>query len=271
MSTVVVTLTDLQYFEKAKRTIIDCRTRGQWKGDIVLITINFEAPKNWLDFYNVTAKKFNHIDTRPLLKQYEKCPLRTINDERHLLKMIQWDKFYVFHEYFKAWKKVIFFDAGLRIFDSIEFIDCIDCKNKIVVPDDAPDYDNDKRFERIIELGTNLEAENKLFNTFSRSILHERYFLNCIWVYDTVLLETITFDELVQAMNEYPICRCNEMTIMNLIFAYRHKVWSPFPEFASNGKRLFGWCEYDRNYGTHNTWRNFCFVKYPVTIDMNCE
>lgn len=30
---VVVTLTDIGYFAKAKRTIIDIRTRGKWTGD----------------------------------------------------------------------------------------------------------------------------------------------------------------------------------------------------------------------------------------------
>jgi hypothetical protein len=57
---------------------------------------------------------------------------------------------------------------------------------------------------------------------------------------------------------------------MNLIFTFKHKVWRPFPEFASNGKRLFGWTEYDRDYG-YGTWRNFCFLKYPSTINFECE
>jgi hypothetical protein len=88
-------------------------------------------------------------------------------------------------------------------------------------------------------------------------------------MYDTALLKTISFEELVHAMNTYPICRCNEMTIMNLIFTFKYRVWKPFPEFTS-GKRLFGWTEHDRDYG-HTTWRDFCFLKYSSTITFECE
>ena len=70
-------------------------------------------------------------------------------------------------------------------------------------------------------------------------------------------------------MNKFTFCRCNEMTIMNLLFTFKNKVWKPFPEFV-NGKRLFGWVEYDRNYG-NCTWRDFCFIKYPCTINMECD
>jgi hypothetical protein len=76
---------------------------------------------------------------------------------------------------------------------------------------------------------------------------------------------------MIDAMNKYPICRCNEMSIMNLLFVMKYKVWKPFPEFAENGQRLFGWIEYDRDYGPNKTWRDFCFMKYPCTINFECE
>jgi len=41
-TTVFALVTDLNYFNKAKRTIIDLRTKGNWSGDIVLITINLK-------------------------------------------------------------------------------------------------------------------------------------------------------------------------------------------------------------------------------------
>ena len=45
--TVVVTLTDENYFNRAKRTILDVRTKGKWTGDIVLITVGFNPSKNF--------------------------------------------------------------------------------------------------------------------------------------------------------------------------------------------------------------------------------
>jgi hypothetical protein len=92
-------------------------------------------------------------------------------------------------------------------------------------------------------------------------------------MYDTTLLSTITVQELVDTMNKYPICRCNEMTVMNLMITFKHKLWRPFPDFVMSvhgTKRLFGWTEWDRDYG-HTSWRDFCFLKYPSTINFESE
>ena len=143
-----------------------------------------------------------------------------------------------------------------------------------MAPDDAPMYDNDKRFKCMLELTANPLAAEELFKEYSKDILDGRYFLNCIWVYDTALLNMCNMTEMIDTMNKYPICRCNEMSIMNLLFTFKYKVWQPFPEFVEKSgleKRLFGWIEYDRNYGSNRTWRDFCFMKYPCSINMECE
>ena len=70
--TVVVTLTDVGYFSRAKRTIIDIRSRGEYTGDLVLITVGFDAPSNFLDFYNVIQRRVEHINTDYLIEQYHK-------------------------------------------------------------------------------------------------------------------------------------------------------------------------------------------------------
>ena len=66
MKTVVVTLTDQAYFHKAKRTILDIRSRGEWTGDLVLITVGFDAPPNFLDYYRIIGKRVEHLDTSHL-------------------------------------------------------------------------------------------------------------------------------------------------------------------------------------------------------------
>jgi hypothetical protein len=246
MNTVVVTLTDRNYYFKAHQTIIDIRTRGKWYGDLVLITIDYDAPSHFLEAYNVTEFKARHINTDYLLEQYKKCPIRPTCDNREYTKLTQWDKFYVFSEFFKAWNKVIFVDAGLRVLDSISNLLELDCA--------------------IIETDKNTQVVERLFEEYSPDILKERYFLNCIWVYDTALLERVSFNDLVDSMNKYPICRCNEMTIMNLIFTFKHKVWKPFSDFTVSRKRLFTWTENDRNYDRGLKWSDYCFIKYSRTI-----
>lgn len=272
MRTVVVTLTDKNYFNKAKRTIADVRSRGEWRGDIVLLTVEFDAPRNFVDYYRVMHMRVDHVDTHKLVEAYKKNPIRPTCDDREYKKLTQWDKFHVFNSVFQNWDRVIYLDAGLRVFDKIEYLADIPCKGKFMAPDDAAPYDNDKRFGGIIETDQNEEVVHKLFQEFDPSILKERYFLNCIWMYDTVILRSAPFHELIRMMNDYPICRCNEMTIMNLLFTFKRGIWQPFPEWIDTPrKRLFGWTEHDHDYGSHTTWRDFCFIKYPSTINFDCE
>ena len=273
MKTVVVTLTDQPYFNRCKRTILDIRSRGEWTGDLVLITVGFDAPPNFLDYYRITPKRVEHIDCSNVLNAYQKNPIRPTCDNREFAKLTQWDKFYVFDPFFSQWGKVIYLDAGLRVVDKISYLDALPCSGTLMAPDDAPVYDNNKRFGGIIETDRNPEVVEQLFQEYGQEILSKRYFLNCIWMYDTALLQRINFQELVDTMNKYPICRCNEMTVMNLVFTYKYNVWSAFPDFiVSDGglKRLFGWTEHDRDYGI-TSWRDFCFLKYPSTINFECE
>ena len=44
--TVFVLVTDKAYFNKASITIHELKTLGNWSGDIVLITIDFDLEKN---------------------------------------------------------------------------------------------------------------------------------------------------------------------------------------------------------------------------------
>ena len=272
MRTVVVILTDQGYFHKAKRTIMDVRSRGEWTGDIVLLTVGFVAPRNVVDYYRLMHMRVEHIYTDALVEKYRANPIRPTCDNREFDKLTQWDKFHVFDNVFKNWDRVIYLDAGLRVFDRIQYLADLPCDGVLMAPDDAAPYDKEKRFGGIIETDRNPEVVGRLFNAYDPSILKERYFLNCIWMYDTSLLRTDVFSELVEAMNAYPICRCNEMTIMNLIFTFKYKVWKPFPEWIDQPrKRLFGWTEQDRDYGSHVTWRDFCFLKYPFSINFDCE
>ena len=43
MTTVFVLLCNEVYFERAKRTIKDVRTVGNWKGDVVLMTVDYDC------------------------------------------------------------------------------------------------------------------------------------------------------------------------------------------------------------------------------------
>lgn len=270
MKTVVVTLSDAGQQDRAKQTILDVRSRGEWTGDLVWITVGFDPSPTFVDFYHVRTYRVEHLDTSGLMTYYLQYPIRPTCDERETKKLTQWDKFYVFDSWFLQWERVVYLDAGLRVVDRLNHLLEIDTTGLFLAPDDAAPYDTQKRFGGIIEAEEERHPDvvRELWKEYSPDILQERYFLNCIWMYDTALLHRIHLTDFIDAMNRYPISRCNEMTIMNLIFTFKHRVWRPFPEHCprDDRRRLFGWTERDRDYGPYTTWRDFCFLKYPSTL-----
>jgi hypothetical protein len=148
-------------------------------------------------------------------------------------------------------------DAGLRVLDDVSYLLALDYKNKILAP-----RDGSNKFECQISYD-NPEYIQSLVSQFGDTILTSEFMLNCIWIYDTSILNVCDKGQLIEAMNSYPFCRTNEMGIMNLLFHFKYHLWEPFPIKTNNNKYLFDWCELN-NPGTH--WRDYCYIKYPVTI-----
>ena len=171
-------------------------------------------------------------------------------------------------EYFKEWDRVVFLDCGLRVLENVhETILRLDYKGKFLAPDDGGNYtmlpNLDKLFKTQVSL-TSPNRTNEILTEFGKNILNEPYFLNCIWVYDTNILNTVKKDEMVDGILKYPVCKTNEMALMNLYINFKYKLWERFPVKASNGKTLFEWSEL--NNPLPSTWRDYCFIKYPYTI-----
>jgi hypothetical protein len=167
---------------------------------------------------------------------------------------------------------VVFLDAGLRVLSDVnESILKLNCKGKIMAPDDGGNYkipNPDKLFNSQIS-GTN---KNKIYEvmlfTNETEILSKHYFLNCIWIYDTSILDICSKEEMIKGMCLYPVCKTNEMALMNIYLHFKHKLWEPFPvRVNNNSKILFEWCE--TNNPNHTTWRDYSFIKYPYTITFN--
>jgi hypothetical protein len=253
-------VTDLSYFEKAKKTIIDLRSKGNWQGSIVVATIDFELNTNFKIFYNIIEVKFPVIDKTKLL---EKIGINgfTNSDKRELKKTNQWEKLHIFDNYFRKWQRVVFLDAGLRILDDVSHLLSLDYKNKILAPMDGK-ISQYNEFKCQISYD-NQEFVDSLISNFGESILTSNYMLNCIWIYDTNILNLCDKNQLIEAMINYPLCKTNEMGIMNLLYHFKYHLWEPFPIKSINNKYLFDWCELN-NSGTH--WKDYCYIKYPVTI-----
>jgi hypothetical protein len=261
--TVFVLVTDLNYFNKAKRTVIDLRSKGNWFGDIVLITIDFHLNENFKQFYNVKEVQFDKIDKTNLVSKIGANGFSN-SDKREINKLNQWEKLHVFDNYFIQWQRVVFLDAGLRVLDDVKYLLELDYKYKLLAPIDGK---QDKHNEFATQLSyDNIELIEKVKTDFGENILSKNFFLNCIWIYDTKILKLCNKNQLIEAMNKYTLCRTNEMGIMNLLFTFKYNLWEPFPFKLENGKILFDWCELNN---PNTTWSNYCYIKYPTTISFD--
>jgi hypothetical protein len=252
-------LCNKKYLDKCIKTIIDLKTIGNWHGDIVLITIDFDLDHSYKLSQNIIEMKFPLIDKTILLKEIGPNGFSN-SDKREINKLNQWEKLHVFDDYFLQWERVVFLDAGLRVLDDVKYLLELDYKNLILAHyepfffKDQLSYDSSEKVELVKQ-------------DFEEQIFESTYMLNCMWVYDTSILKICNKQELIDAMNKYTLCKTNEMGIMNLMFHFKYKLWKEFPLKASNDKYLFEWCELNHNF--HTTWRDYCFIKYPVTIGLH--
>jgi hypothetical protein len=263
-NTVFTLISDELYFYKAKQTILDLRTRGNWKGEIVLITIGFNLHNNFKDFYNINELSFPLIDKSSLLKKIGKEGFIDTTDKREINKLNQWEKLHVFDEYFTKWSRVVYLDAGLRVLDDVKYLLELNYKDKILAPKDGNLYD-EQSFKCQLSFDNHELIEN-LQNELGYEILNSTYMLNCIWIYDTNILRLCDKTKLIDAMNKYPFCKTNEMGIMNIMFHFKYNLWEKLPIKASNGKILFDWCELNN---PDTNWKDYCYIKYPVTINFD--
>ena len=258
--TTFVIVTDLNYFKKAKRTIIDLRSRGNWSEDIVVVTIDFNLNSNFKDFYNIIEVQFPLIDKSELLSKIGDSGFSN-SDKREITKLNQWEKLHVFDDYFMKWNRVVFLDAGLRVLDDVKYLLELDYKGKIIAPRDAKLYET-QAFRHQLDF-TKPELIDNLISELKINILDMDYMLNCLWIYDTNILRLCDKNQLIEAMNKYPFSRNNEMGIMNILLRFKYNLWERLPVKASNNKFTFDWCEL---HNPNTNWKDYCLIKYPVTI-----
>jgi hypothetical protein len=234
------------------------RLKGNWSGPIVLATIDFDLNKNFIDYYGITEVKFSQIDKSEMLKKIGPNGF-SIGDKREINKVNQWEKLHIFDEYFTKWERVVYLDSGLRVLDDVKHLLNLDYKNRILAPIDGTLFKTQICYD-------NTQLVSELLNEYGNDILEKNHMLNCVWIYDTNILDVCNKSQLIQIMNKYPLCKCNEMTAMNLLLNFKYKLWHPFPEKASNDKFLFEWSELNKK---ETDWRDYCLIKYPVSIFAN--
>ena len=89
--------------------------------------------------------------------------------------------------------------------------------------------------------------------------MKKEYFCNCIFVFDTQILDIIKKDEMIEYINRYALWRSNEMSIMNIFTILKYDIYKEMPSRNINNKYLYAWSE---NNLPNTKWNDYCYVKY---------
>ena len=106
INTVFVLVSDTAYLNRAKKTIVDLRSAGQWHGDLVLINVgNAVLNPTFLDFYKIEEKRFPEIQEKRVLAGniLKNNPFTDTIDGREISLLNQWEKLHVMDPFFKKW------------------------------------------------------------------------------------------------------------------------------------------------------------------------
>lgn len=258
MSVVVVCCNENDQ-HRAKPTLEQIRTFGKWTGHLVWIALDFDPDPEFVSKWSIQVLHKKAYDMLWLWKIRKQYPFQN-TDGRECSKLIQFSKWRVFSSDFKIYKSLLYIDTGMHIQHPIEPIFKIEHKNKMVAPDDRFPFDDpSKTFKRQWDQ-TSMPEKFKELEEYCRDNIspylleNQGYFLNCLWLMDTVLIKPETQQELMALAKRFPISRTNEMAVMNLYFL---KYWKPLP-ISYNELSIFDWTERS---GKKTT--NYIMLKYP--------
>jgi len=254
--TVVALCSNKAYLDKAIFTIDGLRGKGEYTGDIVFfydedIDDNDESLTNMKEKYNIILKKFPRIDTSNVLEMLNKYPNSKYEKLRN--KMFQYHKFYIFDPYFKSWKKVLYIDSGMHIFNPINRLFKIDVSNALLAHSDS-----------YPEFGWSLNGQFNLDNEYVNSLKKEfnitkkDYFQSGLLLFDSNIIQEDTTKNLIDLMNAYPIGN-GDQAIMNLYFLNKLNIWKSLPVKNNIG---FTYNYQERN---GNRKEKYIMLKYPTT------
>ena len=258
MSVVVVCCNEKDH-ERAQTTVEQVRVEGKWAGDLVWVAIDFDPMEEFVQRWNVRVIRKPAYDMQWLWRLRQEKPFEG-TDGRELNKLIQFSKWRIFSHEFKVYRSLLYIDTGMHISHPIAPIFTMEHKGKFMAPDDRYPFDDPaKNFKLQWDHKAWPEKFQEL-EDYCRQVLSpdalekEGYFLNCVWLMDTTLIEPDTQQQLMGLAKRFPISRTNEMAVMNLHFL---KHWQPLPEKVGD-LRVFDWTER----GDYKT-KDYILLKYP--------
>jgi len=221
---VLLLIADDAYAARAFDTIMEARTRGGWKDDIVLMTTPAVMER---ETYRSGAYGVKMIPQHEIRCSFwndlpEECEFRSYALSRPNL----YAKFGMMSTAMKAWDRVLYMDAGTRIFGSLSRLTAAAESGFLYAHSDAyPSY----VWKLTGQFDLNLldKTSRKVFlETFDTD---RDYFQSTVMLFSTSIIEESTLDELIDLSRQWPISRRGDQGVFNLYFNCIKGIWKPLP------------------------------------------
>ncbi len=244
---VVVLVVDRKYVDKCLTTMREIRGAGNYKGDAVVIA------HQELECYQPFTSLCAELNITPLywpfINIYSIIP-RLMTTQ----KIFQYQKLHVFNTYFKQWKKVLYLDAGTRIFHDFNFYFDMTLPNIIF----AHTYCYPEH-RWTLENAFYKELDPALFEDVAKKYnLNRAGWLSSMFLFETEgIIKENTFEDLRQLVLRYPITKQNDEGIFNLYFK------DSFTQMPIWRDGIFVY-DYSERFGFR--YDNYVMLKLPLTL-----
>ena len=221
MNTAIVFVSNLAYFGNFNNSLMQLIKTGKYTGKIILLAADDLYNTHYLNdnqnikLYNIEVIHFPDIKT--IMKK------DTVNKLiKHLgeggKKNYNWcfgcfNKFYLFHTYFKQYKYILYLDTGIKIYRPIyEMFNLVKHNTILAHHDDYPKYHYDlaAKIRDIEPYKTNLRNEFDLDT--------KKYFQTTAMLYDTSIIQDSTIDNIINIIDKYPISHNGDQEYISLYF-----------------------------------------------------
>lgn len=195
----LATAADKNYINQAKQLFSSVYLNSGWKGDYMLLSKDIpDIDLDWFRKKGILVKKL-----KP-----------TINKTITGLSSVIFLRFYLFTNYFKKWKNIIYLDSDIIVRAPLDRL----CElNGFFATSDT------------LKLRDQFNKTNiRLYKTLSKDFdLSKEAFNSGVMAFSSNIIQEETFSDLINYQNEYKdICFRDDQSILNLYF---YKKWKKLP------------------------------------------
>lgn len=231
MKWVLVFVANEPYIGRAFQSIQKARTIGEWRDDILLLgpesLVKMPGLMDRLSDMHVQFVSIPFVPIQSVQPFWEQHKTHENYDYIQCHPYI-YQKFFVFHQMFKAWDVVFYMDSGCVIQGPLQRMKTM-CEPRHFLyahSDSYPFYcyrslDCQFRFELADpSVKQDLEAKHNL---------DIDYFQSTLMIYNTKILEENTLSRLFELAEKYPMSVRMDQGILNLYWTCERKLWRQMP------------------------------------------